>query len=51
MRDSNTSMKLFMSSAVYCAIVFGAGFAFGAARVMWLVPAVGFQVAELTNCR
>ena len=25
MRDSNTSMKLFTSSAVYVAIVFGAG--------------------------
>ena len=47
MRDSNTSMKLFTSSAVYFAIVFGAGFVFGTARVMWLVPSVGVRVAEL----
>ena len=49
MRDSNTSMKLFTSSAVYFAIVFGAGFVFGTVRVMWLVPTVGVRVAELTE--
>ena len=48
-RDSNTSMKLFTSSAVYFAIVFGAGFVFGTVRVMWLVPTVGVRVAELTE--
>jgi len=48
-RDSNTSMKLFTSSAVYFASVFGAGFVFGTVRVMWLVPTVGVRVAELTE--
>jgi hypothetical protein len=48
-RDSNTATKLFMSSAEYFAIVFGAGFVFGTARVMWLVPTVGVRVAELTE--
>jgi len=47
--DSNTSMKLFTSSTVYFAIVFGAGFVFGTVRVMWLVPTVGVRVAELTE--
>ena len=44
-----TRMKLFTASAVYFAIVFGAGFVFGMARVMWLVPTVGVRVAELTE--
>jgi len=48
-RDSNTATKLFMSSAEYFAIVFGAGFVFGTVRVMWLVPTVGVRVAELTE--
>lgn len=42
-------MKLLTSSAVYFAIVFGAGFVFGTVRVMWLVPTVGVRVAELTE--
>jgi hypothetical protein len=46
-RDSNTSMKLFTSSAKYFAIVFGVGFVFGTVRVVWLVPTVGVRVAEL----
>ena len=48
-RDSNTATKLFMSSAEYFAIVFGAGFVFGTVRVMWLVPMVGVRVAELAE--
>jgi len=48
-RQPNTSMKLFTSSAVYFAIVFGAGFVFGTVRVMWLVPTVGVRVAELAE--
>src|SRR5688572_9257848 len=47
MRDANTSMKLFTSSAVYFAIVFGAGVVFGTFRVMGLVPTVGVRAAEL----
>ena len=42
-------MKMFTSSAVYLAIVFGAGFVFRTVRVMWLVPMVGVRVAELTE--
>ena len=48
-RDSNTSMEVLTSSAVYFAIVFGAGFVFGMVRVTWLVPTVGVRVAELTE--
>ena len=48
-RESNTSTKLFTSSAEYFAIVFGAGFVFGTVRVMWLVPTVGVRIAELTE--
>ena len=48
-RDSNTPTKLFMSSAAYFAVVFGAGFVFGTVRVTWLVPTVGVRVAELTE--
>ena len=47
--DSRTSMKLFTTSAVYFAIVFGAGFVFGTVRVTWLVPTVGVRVAELAE--
>ena len=42
-------MRSLTSSAVYFAIVFGAGFVFGTVRVMWLVPTVGVRVAELTE--
>ncbi len=42
-------MKVLVSSAVYFAIVFGAGFVFGTVRVVWLVPTVGVRVAELTE--
>ena len=48
-RDSNTCIEVLTSSAVYFAIVFGAGFVFGTVRVTWLVPTVGVRVAELTE--
>jgi len=47
-RDSNASVEVLKSSAVYFAIVFGAGFVFGTVTVTWLVPTVGVRVAELT---
>lgn len=48
-RDSNTSMRVLASSAVYFAVVFGAGFVFGRVRAMWSVPAVRVRVAELAE--
>ena len=42
-------MKLPTVSAVYFAVVFAAGFVFGAVRVFWLVPRLGIRVAELTE--
>jgi hypothetical protein len=47
--DSDTAMKLPTVSAVYFAVVFGAGFVFGIVRVWWLVPRLGVRVAELTE--
>jgi hypothetical protein len=47
--DSNTAMTLLTWSAVYFAIVFGAGFVFGTVRVLWVVPMVGVRVAELSE--
>jgi hypothetical protein len=38
------SLKL---GALYFGLVFAAGFALGAARVVWIVPRVGERVAEL----
>jgi len=42
-------MTLPTLSAVYFAIVFAAGFVFGIARVLWLVPRLGVRLAELTE--
>jgi hypothetical protein len=40
-------MRLLKASVLYFALVFGAGFALGVPRTLWLVPLVGTRVAEL----
>jgi hypothetical protein len=40
-------MRALSTGARYFAIVFGAGFALGPIRVLWLVPRVGTRAAEL----
>ncbi len=41
------NMRLLKSTALYFALVFGAGFVLGAIRVPFLVPRVGDRLAEL----
>ena len=43
------SMRVLKSAATYFALVFGAGFVFGAVRVTWLVPRLGERAAELAE--
>ncbi len=40
-------MRLLKSSVLYFALVFGAGFALGIPRTLWLVPRLGTRNAEL----
>lgn len=40
-------MAVLRPAGVYFALVFGAGFALGIGRTLWLVPAVGVRTAEL----
>lgn len=40
-------MQILKAGLLYFAIVFGAGFAFGTIRTLWVVPRVGTRVAEL----
>jgi hypothetical protein len=40
-------MQLLKVSVLYFALVFGAGFALGIPRTLWLVPRVGTRTAEL----
>ena len=43
----STSFPVLRAGAIYFALVFGAGFAFGLIRVPFLVPRLGERVAEL----
>ena len=40
-------MQILKAGAVYFALVFGAGFALGTIRTLWVVPTVGTRTAEL----
>lgn len=40
-------MRLLQAGALYFTLVFGAGFALGIPRTLWLVPRVGTRTAEL----
>ena len=40
-------MQILKAGAVYFALVFGAGFALGTIRTLWVVPTVGIRTAEL----
>lgn len=42
-------MPVLKPAAIYCALVFGTGFALGTLRVLWLVPRVGTRIAELSE--
>ncbi len=40
-------MRILRAGVLYFAIVFGAGFALGTVRTLWVVPRVGTRLAEL----
>lgn len=40
-------MQILKASVLYFALVFGAGFALGTCRVLWVVPRLGTRMAEL----
>jgi ABC-type uncharacterized transport system permease subunit len=42
-------MPTLRAALAYFAIVFGVGFALGTLRVLWLLPALGERMAELTE--
>jgi hypothetical protein len=44
---ANSAWLVVKAGALYFALVFGAGFALGTLRVLWLVPALGERTAEL----
>ena len=40
-------MRVLKAAVVYFALIFGAGFALGATRILWIVPHLGTRIAEL----
>jgi hypothetical protein len=40
-------MQILKASALYFALMFGAGFVLGTIRVLWVVPSLGTRTAEL----
>ena len=40
-------MRILKAGAAYFALVFGAGFALGTIRILWIVPRLGTRMAEL----
>ena len=42
-------MRILKLAGSYFALVFGAGFALGAIRILWLVPRIGVRAAELVE--
>ena len=40
-------MQILKAGVLYFALVFGAGFALGTIRVLWIVPELGTRLAEL----
>lgn len=40
-------MQILRAGVLYFALVFGAGFALGIVRTLWVVPRVGTRIAEL----
>jgi hypothetical protein len=40
-------MRILKAAASYFALVFGAGFALGTIRILWIVPRLGTRMAEL----
>ena len=40
-------MEILKAGALYCALVFGAGFVLGTIRTLWVIPRFGMRMAEL----
>lgn len=47
--EQQVTVRILKAGALYCALVFGAGFALGPVRVVWVVPRLGERIAELTE--
>lgn len=41
--------QMLKAGALYCALVFGAGFVLGTFRVLWMVPRFGERTSELVE--